>query len=75
MVEFVVRRDVDAILVGKNTGVTLPVCKVRAEWKGNGAINGLECGEEKGVIFGTGFDMIIECSVNDVNKEGWWKEG
>ena len=62
-------------LVDKNTGIALPVCEVRVEWRGNGTINDLECSEEEGVICGARFDMSIECSVHDINKEGWWEEG
>ena len=52
MAEFVVRRNVDGILLSKNTNVTLPVCQAGAEWRRNEAINGLECSEKEGFVFG-----------------------
>ena len=70
MVEFIVRENVDVVLVSKDTSVILPVCKVGVEWRRDGAINGLKGREGKGVMFGAQFDMVIEGSINDINKEG-----
>ena len=62
--EGIIRRDIDAALVGKDTSFDLPVSEPRAEWERDVFVHGLESLEDKGVTRGRGFNAVGEGGVN-----------
>jgi hypothetical protein len=68
-------RDIDPILVGKETSVDLPIREARTEGRRNGAIKGLKGIPDKDIITRRGGNEIAQGSVNDPDKERWGKEG
>ena len=73
--EGVIGGDVDAAFVGKDAGFDLPVSESRAEREGNVFMHGLESLQNEGVTRGGGFNSVGEGGVDEIDKEGWWKEG
>ena len=71
--EGVISRDIDMSFIGKNSCLDLPVSKMGVEWEGNILVYGLECLE--GVTGRSQFNMVGGCGVDEVNKEGWGKQG
>jgi hypothetical protein len=68
-------RDIDSILVGKETPVDLPIRETRAESRWNSTIEGLEGIVDKDIVTGRGGNEITEGSVDDSDEERQGKEG
>ena len=73
--ERVISGDIDVAFVGEDACFNLPIGEARAEGKGNVLMHGLECLKDKGVARGCRFDTVGEGGIDEVNKEGRWKEG
>ena len=63
------------VLVGGNTGVTLPICKAGVEWRGNGAINYLEGSEDEGIILEEDLTIWSLRVASIIAKAGWMVDG
>jgi len=61
--------DIDAVLVGEETTIDLPVGKTRAEGRGNGAVESLEGIANKNIIARMGEDEIAQGGIHHADKE------
>ena len=64
-----VRGNVNTSFVGKDAFSILPIRQTGAEGRGNQAIHGLQCLEDKRVRGRGRLDVVGEGCVNEVNKE------
>jgi hypothetical protein len=68
-------RDIDSILVGKETPIDLPIREARAEGRGYSAIEGLKSIANEDIVTGGGGNEVMEGGIDAANEERWGKEG
>ena len=70
MTEGVLQGDVDAIFVGQDVVIELPVRETREEGSGDVLQGHLQVLEDEGVGLGQVTDVLVQLGVNEVDKEG-----
>ena len=73
--EGIICRDVDATLISKDAGFDLPVSESGTKGERDVFVHRLESLQNEGITRKGGFDTVGEGGVNEIDKEGWRKEG